>query len=103
MILVFFLLTLIVIPVLNINFKGEGYNHNLSSKEKLFLQTSLGNLGYSVATCLHQYLSIDDAFHVVCAKGKLSHIWQFGLMPNLSEFDYRMDYCGSSDLHPEIE
>ena len=81
---VFFVLTLLHIPVFLQNFKGHGYNHNenLSDKQKLFLQTSLGNLGHSVATCLHQYIDIDEPFHIKCYKGKLTQIWHVGLMPS---------------------
>ena len=74
MIFVFFLLTLLHIPVFHQYYSGQVYNDNknLSDKQRLFLTTSLGNLGHSVATCLHQYIDIDEPFHIKCYKGKLT-------------------------------
>jgi hypothetical protein len=83
-------------------FHGHGYNHNMTTKEMMFLMSSLGNLGHARATCLHQYISVDDAFHLKCPKGKLSNIMEYGLMPNLEEHPYRMDYCGNEDNYDEI-
>ena len=72
MISVFCLLTLLFMPVFYYYYKGGAFNHNetLSSKEKIFLETSMGNLGHSVASCLHQYIAIDKPFHIKCYKGK---------------------------------
>ena len=101
MVFVFFLMTLLAIPVLNINYNGHGYDHSFNSKEKLFLKTSLGNFGHAFSMCNHQYLDIDEAFHLHCAKGKLSEIWHYGLMPNQLDHSFRLDYCGANEgVHP---
>ena len=84
MIAVFLFLTLLFIPVFYYYNEGGAFNTNaiLSNREKFFLQNSMGNLGHSTATCLHQYRSIDEPFHIKCYKGKLTDIWHFGLMPS---------------------
>ena len=98
MISVFLILTLLFIPVFFYYNDGGAFNNNaiISGREKIFLQTSMGNLGHSVATCLHQYIAIDEPFRIKCNKGKLTPIWHFGLMPNLSEREFKLDFCGNS-------
>lgn len=81
---------------------GHGYDHKMSPKETLYLLSSLGNLGHARATCLHQYISVDDAFHIMCSKGKLSPIMEFGLMPSIEDHPYRLDYCGTYETYEEI-
>jgi hypothetical protein len=103
LIFVFLLLSIIIIPVIFLYFHGHGYNHKMSPKEMVFLMSSLGNLGHARATCLHQYISVDDAFHLSCPKGKLSPIMEFGLMPKIEDHPYRMDFCGNEENYEEIK
>ena len=69
----------------------------------MFLSTNLGNIGHSTATCLHQFISVDDAFHISCPKGKLSEIWHYGLMPRQKEHTISLDYCDSEIEQPEVK
>ena len=92
-----------MIPVLYMNVNGNGYHFDFSMKEKMFLSTNLGNIGHSIATCLHQFISVDDAFHISCPKGKLSEIWHYGLMPRQKEHKISLDYCDSEIEQPEVK
>jgi hypothetical protein len=51
LIIAFFFLSMIILPVIFLYYHGHGYNHDLTSSEKVFLQSSLGNLGHARATC----------------------------------------------------
>ena len=92
----YLIMTLITLPLLFMNFNGNGYHFEFSMKENLFLSTNLGNLGHATATCLHQFISVDDAFHISCPKGKLSKIWNYGLMPKTKEHTFKLDFCDSN-------
>ena len=104
-----------MLPVMAIYINADGYHeviHTFDSFTRSTLQASLGNLGFSITRCTHQFLKIDDhPIHLTCSKGKISKILQFGYIPYITADDgnlqenthFEMDFCGDLDHHAEVK
>ena len=68
---IFFGLTILMLPVMVIYINGGGYQDVIQTFDSLTrssIQASLGNLGFSITQCTHQFVSITDhPFHLVCS------------------------------------
>ena len=97
-----------MIPVIIIYHNAEGYNEDILDKIKYtVLPYTLGNLGYSITRCTHQYLSINHPFHLICNRGKISEISYFGLLPFKESKDhqdhaFRKDFCGTPETYERV-
>lgn len=55
---------------------------------------TLGNMGYSGATCSSMYLGVGKEQTISCDNGKITKLYSYGLIP--SNFEGRKDFCGEA-------
>lgn len=80
-------------------FKNQG---GIPSNEGRLAQTTFGNLKASYAHC--NSINMAGAMYVpqeiICQAGNISENFIYGVIP----YDYdNLNYCGTSDQHPEIQ
>ena len=58
-------------------------------------QFTLGNLGYSKASCVQQYVTLDEDRLLGCEVGVMTKLYSFGIIPTIEiESDWQ-----SSDIY----
>ena len=99
MMALFFVITILFAPVMYTNsLKGNHYKEE-GMMTRLILGNSLGNLGQPKATCIHQYISLDEETHLRCDIGKLSPLSSAGLIAHRDE-EVANDFCGKPEAFP---
>ena len=83
-IFLFFVLTLVNIPVLRIYTSYSNYKDETS--EKLFKTTSLGNMGFSQTKCASSYLGTDQIV-LSCKTGQINQLVDYGITPKFENRD----------------
>jgi hypothetical protein len=97
---VFFIITLLFMPVMLIYYNGNGYNH-LGGLDKMFAPFTLGNIGFASTDCQYHFVSMKEPSRIECHKGTISKAKHWGLMPTGTGFD--QDYCGVASYYEKIE
>ena len=67
MLTVFFVITLLFVPVFYKYYQGTAF-----SEESILARLTLGNLGHAEPVCRHHYVTSDKADELTCKSGKLS-------------------------------
>jgi hypothetical protein len=75
---VFFVLSLMFVPLTLEYYKGDAY----SKDDPMAVKFMLGNLGHSESYCVHKYLKLKSETNIYCRKGVLSELKTYGLMPD---------------------
>lgn len=98
LICVFFVCSLLFIPVFYLYCTGGAFN---SGSESPLALLTLGNLGHAETFCEHTYLSLNGVAHFHCTKGKISNLHFVGLMPSQGGH-FEPNYCAEPSKHKEI-
>jgi hypothetical protein len=83
-IFLFFVLTLVNIPVLRVYTSYNNYKDETS--DKLFKITSLGNMGFSQTKCTSSYLGTDQIV-LSCKTGQINAFVDYGIIPKFENRD----------------
>ncbi len=95
----FLVLTLLALPQLIFFYETKGLeglrNYNNA-------QFTLGNLGFSKATCTSQYESITNPRYIGCSVGQIDKLYSYGLIPDEVympdwQDDHGYSQCGTHD------
>lgn len=84
-----------MIPTMAIYFTDTGYVGKVSSSISFYALSTLGNLGHVSPICQHQFISINHSMNPKCSKGKISKLTFAGLMPDIEDKKFALDYCGN--------
>jgi len=70
---VFFVITLLFLPVVWVYYNGNAFNH-LTGLDKYFSPITLGNIGHANTECQYHFVSMEEPAKIECTKGTISKL-----------------------------
>lgn len=93
-------MVILMAPITFLYYHGYAFDH-LQGLNKYMAPFTLGNIGHAKTDCQYHFLQNPKPSHVQCAKGKITELHFWGMMPNSKGFD--QDFCGLWNVYQEIE